>query len=396
MNIKSIFSLLALVALLVSCNSGGTSISGTVSGAEEITLVKISGRNNMDTLQVIPVSGAEGKFNYAPDIDSLTFIFVYVTEQFNIPLLLNPGDQAELVIDAGSPESSYTISGSYESQAIKEILTVTESAMSEVDSLSQLLSGAQESENFAAMRAQLDISYNQIIQSSAQTFKDRIDQNPGDMANIYIFSQGVGNRPILSVQENFEYLEKVANGISETYPDHRITKSFNEDTERMRAQVAEQQRLEEIKNSVSAGAQVPEISLPDPNGNVRNLSDLRGKVVLVDFWAAWCKPCRMENPNVVRMYEKYNPKGFEVFSVSLDGLPNQQNPAQLWTEAIAQDGLSWENHVSDLKGWKSEAVSTFGFQGIPYTVLVDRDGTIIQTNLRGAALEQKLEELLGS
>ena len=98
----------------------------------------------------------------------------------------------------------------------------------------------------------------------------------------------------------------------------------------------------------------------------------------------------MENPNVVRMYEQ----GCEVFSVSLDGLANQQNPRQLWTEAIAQDGLVWENHVSDLMGWQSEAVSKFGFQGIPYTVLVDREGKIIETNLRGAALEQKLQEVL--
>lgn len=395
MRIRSILSILSIIAITLSCNSGGTSISGSVTGAEELTLVKISGRNTMDTLQVIPVSEG-GDFSYIPEIDSLTFIFVYVNEQFNIPLLLNPDDQVELAITAVSPETNYTISGSYESEAIKSILEITEGAIKRVDSLSQMLDGSQDSGNFAALRGQLDVAYNQIMESSAQAFKDRIDQNPGDMANIYIFSQGVGNRPILSVQENFDYLEKVSNGIQETYPGHRITKSFKEDTDRMRAQVSEQSRLEEIKNAVSAGAVVPEISLPDPSGNVRNLSDLRGKVVLVDFWAAWCKPCRMENPNVVRMYKKYQPKGFEVYSVSLDGLPNQQNPKELWTQAVVQDGLMWDNHVSDLKGWNSQAVTTFGFQGIPYTVLVDRDGTIIETNLRGAALEQKLEELLGS
>ena len=395
MHIRTFLSLVIITTLLAACNSsGGTSISGTASGTDELTLVDVKTRTSMDTLGTIAVSGDDATFNYPLEIDSLTFVFVYVNEQFNIPLLINPGDQVELDIDVTEAENNYQVSGSYESEAIKDILSITEEAMEEVDSLSTLLRNAQDSSNFAVIRTQLDAKYREIVENAAQQYRDRIDQNPQDMANIYIFSQGLGNQPILPVQENFEFLEKVAEGISEKYPGHRITESFVADTEKMRAQVEKQKQLEEIKNSVSAGAPVPEISLPDPSGNVRNLSDLRGKIVLVDFWAAWCKPCRIENPNVVRMYERFNDKGFEVFSVSLDGLPQQQNPKQLWTEAIEQDGLIWENHVSDLKGWESEAVASFGFQGIPYTVLVDRDGTIIETNLRGPALEQKLEELL--
>lgn len=394
MTIRSIFGSLSLAFILTSCSSGGTSISGTATGTDQLTLVKIEGRNNQDTLQVVDLAATGGDFDIALDFDSLTFVFVYVNEQFNVPLLINPGDQVELEITASGPESEYLVNGSAESEKIKDILNVAEGAMDQVDSLSTLLRNAQDSGNFAMIRAQLDASYNQIMESAAAEYRVMIDENPGSMANIYIFSQGVGNRPILSVEENFEYLEKVSNGINESYPGHRISESFKQDTEGMRKQVEAQKRMQEIQNSVSAGAMVPEISLPDPSGNVRNLSDLRGKVVLVDFWAAWCKPCRMENPNVVRMYEQYKDQGFEVFSVSLDGLPNQQNPKQLWTDAIAQDGLVWQNHVSDLKGWQSEAVSKFGFQGIPYTVLVDREGKIIETNLRGAALEQKLQEVL--
>jgi thiol-disulfide isomerase/thioredoxin len=117
------------------------------------------------------------------------------------------------------------------------------------------------------------------------------------------------------------------------------------------------------------------------------LSDLKGKVVLIDFWASWCGPCRKENPNVVRLYKKYEKQGFTVLSVSLDEDPNA------WKAAIQKDGLIWKNHVSDLKGWKSNMPVLYGFEGIPFTVLVNREGNIIGKELRGEGLERKLSEV---
>jgi peroxiredoxin len=139
---------------------------------------------------------------------------------------------------------------------------------------------------------------------------------------------------------------------------------------------------------LQTGAQAPDLEFADPQGKVRSLSDLKGKVVLLDFWASWCRPCRTENPNVVRAYNKYKSKGFEVFSVSLDS--NQDR----WVKAIQQDGLVWPNHVSDLKGWKSAAAAIYGVRSIPYTVLIDKEGKVVATNLRGPALEAKLAEII--
>lgn len=138
-----------------------------------------------------------------------------------------------------------------------------------------------------------------------------------------------------------------------------------------------------------AGAMAPEIDLPTPEGDNIKLSDLRGKVVLIDFWASWCGPCRRENPNVVKVYEKYKDKGFEILSVSLDRDKNR------WLQAIEQDNMDWL-HVSDLKFWQSVAAKTYGVSSIPYTVLVDREGKIIASRLRGAALENKLAEIFGT
>lgn len=136
-----------------------------------------------------------------------------------------------------------------------------------------------------------------------------------------------------------------------------------------------------------AGMEAPDIELADPEGKMRKLSDLRGKVVLIDFWASWCRPCRMENPNVVRIYNMYHDRGFEVFSVSLD------KDRSAWLKAIADDHLTWPNHVSDLRGWSSAGGKLYGISSIPSTVLVGPDGKILARNLRGQQLENKLQEI---
>mgnify|MGYP003654530991 CR=1 FL=1 len=144
----------------------------------------------------------------------------------------------------------------------------------------------------------------------------------------------------------------------------------------------------EQNGGVSIGDKAPDIEMTNPQGEILKLSDLKGQMVLIDFWASWCRPCRMENPNVVATYNKYKDgKGFTVFSVSLD-----RNKAD-WEKAIQQDGLIWENHVSDLKFWKNAAAQTYGVNSIPDTYLVGPDGTILARNLRGRALENALQKM---
>jgi thiol-disulfide isomerase/thioredoxin len=139
---------------------------------------------------------------------------------------------------------------------------------------------------------------------------------------------------------------------------------------------------------VGIGKPAPEIDLKNPEGRNIKLSSLKGKIVLVDFWASWCGPCRMEMPNVVAAYKKYKDKGFTVYSVSLD------KEIAPWKNAINRLGMIWENQVSDLKWWQSAAAQRYGVQSIPSAFLLDRNGVIVATNVRGQELDRKIEELL--
>jgi thiol-disulfide isomerase/thioredoxin len=137
----------------------------------------------------------------------------------------------------------------------------------------------------------------------------------------------------------------------------------------------------------------PEINLRNPNGEQISLSSLKGNIVLIDFWASWCGPCRKKHPGLVEVHSKFKDEtfqganGFEIYSVSLD--KNRDH----WLKAIEQDGLTWENHVSDLKGWNSAVVKPYGIRAIPYNVLLDQQGTIIATNIHGTQLVEKLKTL---
>ena len=150
-------------------------------------------------------------------------------------------------------------------------------------------------------------------------------------------------------------------------------------------------RLVERRNALAqtaVGAEAPDFTQAQPDGTPFSLSSLEGKLVLIDFWASWCGPCRAENPNVVKMYDRFKDKGFEILGVSLDD--NREN----WLGAIEEDGLAWK-HVSDLGGWGNVVAKQYAVMSIPHTVLVGPDGVIIAKNLRGEALEAKVAEVLG-
>ena len=179
----------------------------------------------------------------------------------------------------------------------------------------------------------------------------------------------------LNPEEELELYKKLADDYQKVEQTPTLAKGFIGTVKRMAG--------------ISVGQEAPDFTLNSPEGTPIQLSSLRGKYVLIDFWASWCGPCRMENPNVVRMYDKFKDKGFDIYGVSLD------DNEKAWKAAIAKDNLTWR-HGSELKKWRSGVAQSYGVNAIPATFLLDKEGKIIAKNLRGKALEDKLAELLGA
>lgn len=187
----------------------------------------------------------------------------------------------------------------------------------------------------------------------------------------------------ITLQKEFD--AKLANEILEKIPNKISNRQYN---------IEVMQKINfNINNALSkavieVNSIAPDFTAPDPEGNQITLSEILGKVTILDFWASWCRPCRVENPNFVKLYDKYHEKGLNIISVSLD----RENQKSRWIKAIEKDNLSWYN-VSNLKYWQDPVALMYNITSIPATFILDDKGTIIATRLRGSALEKKIDEL---
>lgn len=342
---------------------GPISIKGSIKGGRgQMVYLQIVESKNVKPLDTI-IANDKGEYSFTLKSDRPEFYRIGVNEQNSFYLILSPGESAQTTAEIGNLFKSFEIiEGPEECHRMKEMNGITGMK----DSINMIIQAAQMNSDSRMMESAV-AAYENINIKMEREIKAFINRKPASLSSLAALQN-------LNFDTEFAYYDKVIRALDGVA-------NGNDIYDNMKAQI-------EGMRDVAIGAQAPEITLPQPNGEVLSLSDLRGQYVLIDFWASWCGPCRRENPNVKKVYDKYHEKGFEIYAVSLD------KTKQAWLNAIGQDGLDWK-HVSDLKYWQSEVVAEYHITGIPLTILLDKEGKIIGKNLRGEALENKLAQIFG-
>jgi thiol-disulfide isomerase/thioredoxin len=383
---KKFFLYLFAAVMFAGCKNNGVQITGTIVnsvGGEYIFLDELKS-NELLTIDSVKVSD-NGTFNFKREITQPAFYLLKSQENNFLTMLLSPGEKIIVKSYRDSLNYPISISGSKGTELMAEYNITLRKTINKLRELEAVYTKNIENPNLSVIMESLDSTANVYLNEINSYTKVYIDKNITSLVSLVALYQQVAPRVyVLNPSKDIKYFIKVDSSLSILYPQYEPVTALHEQVQKL---VAGKNGEGEVNPASGQGSLAPEIALPTPAGDTIKLSSTRGSVVLLDFWAAWCTPCRLESPNLVKAYDLYHKKGFNIYQVSLD------KTKESWMKGIQEDNLGKWIHVSDIQYWNSIVVPLYKIESIPNNYLLDKEGRVIASNLRGEQLQAKLAEL---